>query len=228
MVDEVALKGIEIGLGDIRALEGGARHGERDPGGPHGEHGVETSGLGRVSQGLGDPGTPGRIDLGLARGDRQGQGQVGVFRHADIGADQHGGHGLQGDHRPRPGGAGRRDGDRQQDLVLIAIVHQGTGGVTAGGGPDNVTGGEARRQGPVETGRLAGVAGIAPIGVPVLLDLLAQGDMNHTARRDPAAVGHQFGLDVPDLLGGRLGRQDQGKSKDRGDPGEKTCHPKPH
>ena len=97
--------------------------------------------------------------------------------------------GLEGDGLAGLGVRRRRDGDWQQNLAGIAVIGQGASRLQLGRGPDDVAGFPAGRQGPGDLGGLAGIAGIAPVGVPALVDLLAQGDVIVWPGAIPAADG---------------------------------------
>ena len=60
--------------------------------------------------------------------------------------------------------------DGEGDLVFVAEVHKRAEGQAAGDGKLHGTGGDAVGEGPVDFGRLAGVAGVDPVDVPVLFE----------------------------------------------------------
>ena len=197
MVDGAGVVGKEVGGRDVAA--GHDRSGDAElQRGPRREGGGQARRLGRGVQRRLDGRGPGRIGRG-GRGHRQGEGQVGALRHADLLADQVIRPSLERDGLTDLGVLWRGERHRQQHLALIAVVHQRRQRQLLGRRPDDVAGGPARRQGPGQGRGLAGIAGIAPVGVPAWLDHLAQGHMDHAAGRHGRLVRYQGSLD----MGGR-------------------------
>ena len=215
VVDDRGVEGEEVGVRKVGALQRLAsdRQGQHQP--LLGEDARQTGRGRRIGQGLGDRTAPLGIRLGQTLGDRQRQGQLGVLGNADLLADQERGLGLEGDDFARLGVGRRGDRDRQHHLVLVAVVHQRPGRLARRRRPDDVAGGPAARQGPGDPGGLAAVAGIAPVGVPALVDLLAQGDVGGRARRDRLVARHQLGDQMAGVhrLGGGRQRPDEGESR---------------
>ena len=71
-----------------------------------------------------------------------------------------------------PGLSGVRGGelDGEGDFVFVAEVHERAEGEAAGDGELHGAGGDAVGEGPGDFGRLAGVAGVDPVDVPVLFE----------------------------------------------------------
>lgn len=213
MVDGAGIEGEEVGVGEVHAFHGRTGDRQGDPLTLPGEDSVEAGGGGSVGQRLGDGRAPLGVRLGQAVGDGKGDGEDGVLGHADVGADQERYGGLQGHGLTGPGAGRDHDRHGQQHLVVIAVVHQRAGRLARGGGPDDVARAPPGGQGPDDARGVAGVAGIAPIGVPALVDLLAQSDVGGGARRDALVAGHQLGLDMAGV--DRLGRSGEGRQQDQ-------------
>ena len=137
--------------------------------------------------------------IGADRAHRQRQRQIRLFRDADIAAHQPARVCTQRDRCARAQTARRDDFDREKNFAGIAVIHQHIDGDAFGRRELQRAGCEARRQGPRDFGGLAGVAGIAPIGVPALADLLAQNDGEAVLRRDGRARGVERGFDIGDM-----------------------------
>ena len=73
---------------------------------------------------------------------------------------------------------------REDDLVLVAEVHQRAEGQALGRRELHGAGGDACRQRPGETRRLAGVACIEPVDMPVGLELEVQAGREALAGRE--------------------------------------------
>ena len=214
----------EIGPRQVGAFERRARDGQPQRLAFDGVDGGEARGLRGGDQRSGDPVAPDRVGPGGGGDDRHLQRQTGVFRHAGQFADQEGGVRLQrhrGSDRRR---GGNLDRDRQQHLARIAVVEQRPDRHAGRGRPDDLARLPAGGQRPFDRGRLAGIAGIAPVGMPALVDLLAQGDVDRPAGNRAALLGDQFGLQVAgvDRRGGGEGRPQQ--REDNGEGGEKAAH----
>jgi hypothetical protein len=136
--------------------------------------------------------------------------------HAHLGAADEEGranaerHGRAGLRRGR-----NLDRDGQEDLALITEIGQSLQSLALGQGPDDVAGRDACGQGPAEGRRAAGVARIAPVGVPAGLNLLPDRDHRRRSRRGPGRHRDQFGLDPLGLLRARGGLR-PGRPRDEG------------
>lgn len=143
-----------------------------------------------------------RVQRRCALAHRQIQREVEVFGYAHlVAADVE----MGGDAQ-RQAASWRRvrwnlDRHGQEDRVRIAVVHQALQALALGQGPQDVAGRQRVRQGPGQGRRPAGIALVAPIGVPAGLDLLADGEDGGRAGRGPGAHGDQFGLDAFGALG---------------------------
>ena len=199
MVDDPALEGEEVdrpgALGPLNGLAGD-RQGEapvvaaRDPGGQpcrtrrglqHSLNGARMAGLQR---GL------------VRRPDREAQAQRQLVRYAHLGAaHQKQGRDRQVQNPARLGVGGHGDRHRQIDHVRIAIVHQTRERLPLRQGPDDLARLEAIGQAPVQGGGPARISGIAPIGMPVRLDVLTHGQDQRRAGRRARGHGDQFGRD---------------------------------
>ncbi len=214
-----------VGQGDARFDPGGTRSG--------GDHVLDRL-------------TEARVQRRRALAHRQVQRQIKVFGHAHlVAADVEVRGDAQGKAGARRGVRRYLDRDGQEDGAGIAVVHQALQPLTLGQGPQDVARRDARRQGPTQGRRAAGIALIAPIGVPAGLDLLADGDDGGRAGDGPGAHGDQLRLDPLGALGARrsgglgdrrgpgrqgvaqgdLGRRDarrrrKGRGQAKGEPGQ--------
>ena len=138
------------------------------------------------------------------RAGRQGEAEVAALGNAHVFADQpiRPQLDLQWRLGQRPL---HRQGHRQQQRALVAVVHQWPDGQSLGYRPFDLAGLESCWKLPLQLGGQARVARVQPIGVPTLLvhDLQAEPCLcawAQTLRR----VDQQLGLD---LLGGDHGRR---------------------
>ena len=117
-----------------------------------------------------------RIDAGRHAGarNRQSERQARLARYALLLAHQPRDMRSQVDGRAGNNGGGRHDAGEQHRLALIAEIDKVGDGDAAGRRPDDGIGGKARRQRPGNGDRFPGVAGVAPVDVPALLDAQAQ------------------------------------------------------
>ncbi len=129
---------------------------------------------------------PRRIVAALGR-NGQRKSQHAFLGNADIGTDQPKHVGRQGRCLSRPQVRWRGDLNRKQHFARVAVVHQDIERDRIRRRPLDRPRAPARRQAPVDLRRLAAIAGIAPISVPVLADVLAQHDREMLARRDGGA-----------------------------------------
>ncbi len=210
LVDDAGGEGVEIDLPDGGAVQRRAEHRQLHHAALEAHGALQGWPLGRRGQGRGDGGVGG--DRGRC-GDRQAQLQGRVLGHADVLADQDRDGGLQRRGLAHRRGLGRGDRDRQPHLAFVAVVHQGPDGQALGRRPHDVACRPAGRQRPGQLGRLAGVAGIAPIGVPAGPDLLVQGHVEGLPGGDGGGGRDQLELDVAGIGHGRLrpARNEQAK-----------------
>ncbi len=94
---------------------------------------------------------------------------MGFAGEADLRTDEPGDVGVEVG-LAELGVGGRGEGDGEGDLVLVAVVHQRTEGKALRGRELQGAGGEALGERPLNGRGLAGVAGVDPVDVPVLLD----------------------------------------------------------
>ncbi len=234
MVDAVAVIGKEIGPADIAARQRSTGGGQGQPVALGGQTRLDP---GRARRGLDQPfdlGAPGSGQGGRAVAHRQGQRQGHGLGHAHlVAAHEKQRVRRQGQDFAGPSRGRGMDRHGQQHLARIAVVHQAHQPLAAGQGPQDGIGRDALGQGPCQAGGPAGIAGIAPIGVPAGRDLLAHRHDGGRSRRDPLRHRDQFGLDPlgplraeGDLAGRRPGhrlglcrdgRQKQSKAEDEGE-----------
>jgi len=88
---------------------------------------------------------------------------------------------------------GHRDRHRQQHVLRVAVAHDGSAREALRIGPADFARGEAGRKLPSDPRRQAGIARIAPVGVPAGLGLQAQRDPVGRARQPGGVLGHQLG-----------------------------------
>ena len=202
VVDHPALERIEIGPLRRRARQRAAAGRQGQLSVDQGGAGVDAGGTG----GAGDHVLNRLAEAGVQRrcalAHRQIQREVEVFGHAHlVAADVEMGGDAQRQAASRRGVRWNLDRHGQEDRVRIAVVHQALQALALGQGPQDVAGRQTARQGPGQGRRPAGIALVAPIGVPAGLDLLADGDDGGRAGRGPGAHGDQFGLDAFGALG---------------------------
>jgi hypothetical protein len=134
------------------------------------------------------------------------QRQPDIAGNADLLAHQPGGIDDQRDRIARVERVGRADPYRQQVLALVAVVDQVAHLQCLGPRPPDLACDHAAWQLPVQRGRYPGIAGIDPVGVPVLVRFQTQSGPEGLARLDGAGLGDQFGPDVVTLDCAVLGR----------------------
>jgi len=86
--------------------------------------------------------------------------------------------------------------DGEGDLVLVAVVHEGAERKACGRRELERAGGEALGEGPLDGGWFAGVAGVDPVDVPVLLDGEDEADDLGAAGSDLRRERGEFGGEV--------------------------------
>ncbi|MNQ37227.1 hypothetical protein D3C85_507630 [compost metagenome] len=208
VVENPALKGVEVGPSRRGARQRSAGRGQGqsavgDPG-----TGLDAGGAGGGLNHRQDGRAVARVQGGGALLNPEVQREVEVFGHAHlVAADEEMGDCFQLQRLAGASVGGDVDGNRQEDGVGIAVVHQALQALTLGQGPDDLAGLNPGRQGPVQGGGAAGIPLIAPIGVPAGLNLLAYGDDGGRAGRGPGAHRDQFGLDPLRALRPREGRR---------------------
>ena len=160
---------------------------------------------GRVETGLAGisgwrPGDPvgnhramGRIGNGLA--DIQHKRDVSIFRHADVFTDEIISNHVQPDRAA--GGCRDHQRERQDDLVAVAVIHDFAvnDGQERRNGPDKIADGASgniTRIAVDEPWRQARIAGIAPVDVPVGVEIHLQRGLDGFAGHDTCAFGDQF------------------------------------
>ena len=237
MVDQAALEREEPCPIGLQPREGSARGGEAQGATFENDAGGDAGGSGRgLDDGL-DLGAVAGIQRRPALADREVEPQRQLVRHAHlVAAHQEQGADNQRQGGPRPGVSRNLDGNRQQNLAGVAVVHQVLETLAFGRRPDDVPGDHTGRQGPVQGGRAAGITRIAPIGMPARLYRLADGDDGGGAGRGPLAHRDQFRLDPHRALGAglgdggraadrrRLGQRRRCRQQQRKEEGEKTQH----
>lgn len=97
--------------------------------------------------------------------------------------------------------AGRKNQHRQQHVSLVAEACQRPALETLGKRPFNLAGAEPRRHRPGERRRRAGIARIAPVGMPVHIMAHAQAGPERLARHDGGNFADQLDADSPGLGG---------------------------
>ena len=127
-------------------------------------------------------------------------------------------------------GGFQREGE--DDLILVAEVHQHVERETLGRGKFEVSSGETRRQRPLDVRRLAGVTGILPVNVPAGVKLEVQAGLDGLAAALQALRGHQqFDAHMGPLGHGglRVERVRQRADNQNGGNGDKAAevHPSP-
>ena len=164
----------------------------------------------------------GRIDPRLCRliGDR-GRADLEVEREgaflgdADFFADQPGRVRLEGKALARLCAFGNGDLHRQQHGIAEAEIDERLDRERLWRRPLDRTGVEACGQCPRDPRRLAGIAGIGPVGVPALGDLLAERDLEALAGRNDVAAGEQGRSDA--------GAGDRSRFGGKGGAGQEQC-----
>ena len=91
--------------------------------------------------------------------------------------------------------------DGEGDLVFVAEVHERAEGQALGDGELHGAGGDAGGQRPGDLGRLAGVAGVDPVDVPVLLEGEDEADLQGSAGGDGGGEGDELRGEVLGLDG---------------------------
>ena len=145
---------------------------------------------------------PARVDV-RSRGGLQIEREIGRTRYALLLAHQPFGVGLDRDRA-----AGRKrcwnlERDRQKNLAVVAVVGERRDVDARRRGPFDVAGLEAGRQRPLDRRRQSGVAGVAPVRVPLAIHFQAQSQRQRLAGDDCSALGDELGLDVVGLYGRR-------------------------
>ncbi len=146
----------------------------------------------RRRQRLGDEGegfaerADGLCGRGGAGIDGEVEAEVGLAGDADLAADEPVDHGVEVDGAGLDVfGGGEQDG--KGDLVFVAEVHERAERKTAGDGELHGAGGDAVGERPGDFGWLAGVAGVDPVDVPVLLEREDEADLEGSAGGDGGA-----------------------------------------
>ena len=133
---------------------------------------------------------------------------------ADVGADEPGSVRLEA--QRSPGFEARWHGDRHQQIgrAAIAVIADAALDKPLRHRPGDLAGAEAGRQLPGDLGRQAGIAGVAPVGVPARRDVEMQVDPQRLAGHDRGAFGDQPRRNRAErrrrggtLRGGRAGEQ---------------------
>jgi hypothetical protein len=119
------------------------------------------------------------------------------------------------------------DRDRQQVLVLVAVVDQVGKRHRLRVRPGDVGRHSALGQRPVQHGRQAGVTGVFPVGMPARIGQHAQTQLQRRAGLDAGGPGHQLDFDMvtlnrPGLRQQRTGQEQQNQGE-QGSPA-KTRH----
>ena len=128
-------------------------------------------------------------------GNGQGERQARLARDAFLLAHQPGDVGFQRDRRGAVELGRRRDAGEQCRFALVAEVGEVRDGDALRRRPCDRPGFETRRQLPGDARRLARVARIAPVDVPVVLDAQAQPDPERLARLHRRRLGNELCLD---------------------------------
>ena len=102
---------------------------------------------------------------------------------ADLATDQPGDFGIEMNGTGRDGWRDR-DEDRECHLILVAEVHERAERQAAGRGKLYGAGGDAFGKHPGDRGRIAGVAGVDPVDVPVLVERDYEAHLHRTAGRN--------------------------------------------
>ncbi len=186
------------------------------------ERGGPGAGAGDRAAGLLDGGGP-DAGRGLAGDDREGERHVGLFRNADLLADQPRGMAAQGDRRAGGQARGRGQAGEEQNLAGIAVAHQRADRHALGLGEDERPRLPARGQVPVQRRRLAGIARVRPVRVPAGDDALAEAHPEGRARLDGGDVAHQADRDSG--RAGRRRRLDGGRACGLGGEARASHHP---
>ncbi len=149
---------------------------------------------------------------------------------ADFTADEPGDLGVEVD-GARLHGRGGGEEDGKGDGIFVAEVHERADGQAAGSGKEHRTGGEAGGQRPVDVRRIASVAGVEPVDVPLLLHGEYQAGLQGAAGSDGGAEADQLRGEVLGFNrawaavadGGELsaaGRCEEEKSEEQKEQGE--------
>ena len=168
----------------------------------------------------GDRGAPLRIHLRAFR-DRQREleigtvGNAGFLAHEPIGARR--------ELRSFTGLRVARNVERHemQDRSFVTVVDERPDLQRLRRRPFDRAGVKMRRQLPIDRRRQPRIAGIAPIGMPTVLDLEAQRDGRRPARNDGGTFGDELGFD--------MGRLDRRRARERRvhEQRERATQPKP-
>jgi hypothetical protein len=160
-------------------------------------------------------------------GDGEVEAEAAFFRDADLLADEPGRVGLYREGVAGGEGGRRGEGDRQQDLALVAEIDQRAVGDALRRRPFDRAGGGAFGEVQRDLGRRAGVAGVAPVGVPAGGEAQAEAEAEGLAGGDGVGLGRQGrggagggdGRALP-RRGGRRGGEEE-KREDGGEEGHR-------
>lgn len=160
----------------------------------------------RPRQGGERPGNPLlRTRIGDALGcDRQVEREAAFLGDTDLVADEPGRLRLESERLARPRRLRNGDRDRQNHAVLEAEVHQRLEREGLRGRPGDRPRARSTRERPLDAGRFAGIAGVAPVGMPARGDLLVECDVELLARLHRVALGDKRGSDARGYSRGRL------------------------
>ncbi|MDI3260106.1 MAG: Ig-like domain-containing protein [Sinobacteraceae bacterium] len=206
MFDQVIGVGKEL---DVASRELGAFYAQREIPAADGEahFPVRRRGLRKFGARLGKRGLRARIRGWRAarRDDRQSQGKLGRTGNAHVLAHQPARFGARGERLADRPVRRHMQCHRQQRFAVVAVVDDVAEDLAMRIRPLQRSGGDARRQIPVQRGRQSGVARIAPIDVPARLRNDAQGELVVGARDQALVFRHQLGGDVlgAHFVGGR-------------------------
>ena len=159
-------------------------------------------------------------------GDGQAKDKVRLLRNAGLEANQPACAPLEFDL-----GAGRRplrqpDLEGQDQLMLIAVVHESGERDGVGGGPGELADAHPLGQLPVNFGRKAAIADILPVDVPTaVIQIQAQRPQEQIPGNDRRAFGYQFRQGV--ARANRFGERPSGRAQNAGGHGadaQKALH----
>ena len=190
--DLLLVEGVELGVG--LALAGDEGEDEVSFAAGDGEFHVGRERLGDEGEGFAER-AYGLCGSGGCGVDGEVEAEVGFAGDADLAADEPVDDGVEMDGAglERTGG-GELDG--KGDFVFVAEVHERAEGKTAGDGELHGAGGDAVGEGPGDFGRLAGVAGVDPVDVPVLFEREDEADLKGAAGSDVRGEGDELGGEV--------------------------------